>query len=325
VSQQRSEVIQVVQGKEAVFYMTVDYEEGDIGHATGSLYSISTPRPDSGVASRVLASNDTFSTLWLSPQGSLWVGSADGRVATTAPTSWPTGSTEGAVIYDAERSGLRWTVTDLPPVRGTGLPPNITAMWGISDEDVFLGTRGGHIYQWQGSSWIQTHEGPGKGKATVYRLGGSSARDVFAVGKDQLILHYDGSVWAALQAPGADNGSGESMTGVVTLPDGSVFISASGNQGRLLHGTAASLVEFGRYAVPLIGMARLDDRILFAVGEGCAELSGQAVQVIKNNFKTVGVMPGLNRVFFLEPDQPQPAYVDYDPSLADRQWRRVRL
>jgi hypothetical protein len=320
----RSEIVQVVQAVDCVYYMTVDYEEGDIGHATGSVFRIETPRPEDQVPERVLAANDTLSTLWLSSQGSLWVGSADGRVASTAGLAWAKGKQEGNVIYDSEGSGLSWVVADLPVVRGSKLPPNITAMWGTDNSNVFVGADGGHIYQWRGQRWEQTYDGPPSGEGTLSAFGGSAPDDVFAVGRDATVLHYNGSTWTRLALPGAANGH-ETFTGVVPAPDGQVFISAAGDQGRLLHGTALGLTEFGRYQHPLIGMARLGNKIVFATGAGCAELRGRKVEVIKDSFQTVAVFPGRDRVFFLEPNQGYPGYVDFDPTQGDDAWWGVEF
>ena len=84
--------------------------------------------------------------------------------------------------------------------------------------------------------------------------------------------------------PGPPNGH-ELLTGVLPMPDGQVLISVSGDIGRLLHGFA----EFGRYPIHLIGMVALCERILFATGDGVAELIDRDVTMIKSNFKTASI------------------------------------
>ena len=90
---------------------------------------------------QVLATNDTLRTMWASPQGSLWVASASGSVGTTAEVSWPS-PTSGA-DYKTMGPSPEWHVTDLPRVKISGLRPNVTALWGTSDSDVYAGTYGG--------------------------------------------------------------------------------------------------------------------------------------------------------------------------------------
>jgi hypothetical protein len=318
----KSDVLRVVEAKRAVYYLTADYEEADIGHAVGTVFKTSGARDEEDAPEMVLSSNDTLSGLWLSPDGSLWVSSATGKVATTASVPWDAAGSGDGVGYSEEDGGLSWAVKALPPVKSTGLPPNITALWGIDDENVFVGTHGGHIYQWNGKDWRQTHEGPGRGDGTLGAFGGPAANDVFAAGRQGTLLHFDGAGWQAVLVPGESNGR-ETFTAVQVLPTDEVLISSAGSQGRLLHGGAQGLTEFGRYEVPLIGMALLDDRVLFATGDGCAELVGRDVKVIKDTFQTVNVFPGRDRVFYVEAEQEYPGYVEYVPAEDEAPWWRM--
>ncbi|RTL30421.1 MAG: hypothetical protein EKK47_10890 [Burkholderiales bacterium] len=314
----RSEVLKVVEAADALYYMTTDYEEGDIGHGIGCVYRTSGKRTEGEVPVRALLANETLSSLWVSPQGHLWVASANGHVATTARLPWSAAGSGDGAGYD-NGPGMKWVVTSLPRVQATGLPPNITVLWGTSDQHVFAGTYGGHIYQWDGQTWRQTYTGAGKGQGTISALGGPGSNDVFAGGQGTTLLHFDGSTWQPVALPGASNGR-ETFRGIITLPTGEVMISGNGSQGRLLHGTAKGLTELGRYDIALISMAQLDDRILFATGDGCAELIGRDVQMIKDSFQTVDVLPGRGRVFYIEPDQPYPGFVEYDPKEGDDAW-----
>jgi len=206
-------------------------------------------------------------------------------------------------------------------VRQTKLPPNVTAIWGTSDEDVHVGTYGGHIYHWDGVTWSQVYEGPGEGNETIRALGGSSQKDVFAGAAGSTLLHFDGTAWTRLQLPGAPNGH-ETVTGIAAKKPGEVVISASGDQGRLLHGSASALAELGRYPLQLIDMAALGDRLLFATGDGVAELSGRNVAMIKSNFRTATLSAGIGRLFIIEPAPESPRFAEYDPRNADAPWWR---
>jgi hypothetical protein len=316
---QQREVLQVVEAPQSVYFMMIVYDEGDIGSAVGHVYSYEVTRKPGVVPVQVLATNDSLRVMWASPTGWLWVAGAAGNVGTTAPVNWP------APINGAEYLTMGgsppWSVTALPRVRATGLPPNATAIWGTGDDDVHIGTYGGHIYHWDGAAWTQAHEGPGKGQETIRAFGGSGPQDVFAGAAASRILHFDGSAWRPLPVPGAPNGH-ETFTGVVARSSREVIICGSGDQGRLLHGSAAGLAEFGRYPLQLIDMAALDARLLFATGDGIAELFGTDVRMIKSTFRTATMSAGIGRLFFIEPAQDVPKFVDYDPRHADVPWWR---
>ena len=115
------------------------------------------------------------------------------------------------------------------------------------------------------------------------------------------------------------------FTGVEATTEGEVLISASGEKGRLLHGSAAGLVELGRYPIKLIDMAALDDRVLFSTGDGVAELIGRDVQMIKSSFMTTSMSAGKGRLFFIEPAPEAPRYVEYKPSQENAPWLRITI
>lgn len=317
--EKKQEILQVVE-TDGLYVLRIDYDEGDIGSAIGHVFWSSGTRRLGELPAQVLATNEPLRTLWASPTGSLWVASANGSVGTTAVVSWP--APASGSDYLTLGPSPKWSATDLPRVRSTRLPPNVTALWGTSDADVYAGTYGGHIYRWDGAAWNQVFDGPGHGGETIQAFGGT-VNDVYAVGKEDTILHFDGAGWRPLLAPGPPNGH-ELLTGVLRMPDGQVLISGSGDIGRLLHGSAAGgLAEFGRYPMHLIGMAPLGERILFVTGDGVAELIDRNVTMIKSGFKTASISPGKGRVFFIEPAQEQPRFAEFDPSFTDAPWWRT--
>jgi hypothetical protein len=313
----KSEILQVVESTVTTFALFIEYEEGDIASAIGNVYAVSGDRDSDAAPVQLLATNDTLRLLWLSPQGSLWVASADGNVGTTASVKWP--APGRGFNYVTQGNSPAWTATALPLTHNDGLPPNITALWGTGDDDVFAGTYGGHIYHWNGQQWSQTYQGPGDGNRTITAIGGPHSNDVFALGEQGALLHFNGKTWRSLPLPGAPNGN-EGFTGVHPLADGTVVISAAGDEGRLLHGTASALTELGRYPIELIGMAALGDRLLFATGDGVAELIGRDVKMIKSSFETTTVSAGLDKLFFIEPAQEFAGYVEYKPAETEAPW-----
>ena len=96
--------------------------------------------------------------------------------------------------------------------------PNVTALWGTGDSDVYAGVYDGHIFRWDGTAWAQVFDGPGGGIGAIRAFGGSVA-DVYALGLDRTILHFDGGAWRRVGIPGPPNGHEELMSGArVTAP-----------------------------------------------------------------------------------------------------------
>lgn len=315
-----TEALQVVETAASVFVLFIAYEEGDIAGAVGHVYKTAGDRRKGENPEQVLSTNDTLRVMWAAPGGALWIGSADGNVGTTAAVDWQVPG--GSVRYEAMGSSPPWSVTALPRVRQSGLRPNVTALWGTGEADVYAGTYGGHVYRWDGASWTQSFEGPGEGNGTIRALGGGPD-NVYAVGAQATLLHFDGRTWRRLQVPGPPNGH-ETFTGVAALPTGDVLIAGSGDDGRLLSGAAeGGLQEFGRYPLPLIDMAPIDGRILFATGDGVAELIGREIQTIKSTFKTATMGVGIGRLFFVEPAQQVPCFIEYRPGVEDAPWWRT--
>ncbi|ARN20663.1 hypothetical protein [Piscinibacter gummiphilus] len=310
---EKTEILDVVETDDGIAMLFIMYDETDIASAIGHVYSATGRSDEEARPTQLLATNDTLRVLWQSPAGKLWVASADGNVGTTAKVRWPAA---GTGVDFKTLSGPKWTATSLPAQRSNGLFPNITALWGTSDDQVFAGTYDGDIYRWDGKAWSQDHDGSAAGNDSIEAFGGTGANDVYAVGPLGTLLHFDGHGWTPLRPPGPDNGN-ESLTGVHALPDGTVFISTAGDDGRLLHGSRAGFSEFGRYPIELIDMAPLDDRLLFATGDGVAELFGNDVRMIRDTFSTASISPGRGRVFFIEPAQEVPNYIVHDPRLGE--------
>lgn len=318
----QKEINQVVETAEGIVFMGLAYSPGDIGAAVGNLYRLAPGGSSGDQAIPILSTNDALRVLWTSPAGHLWVGSADGRVGTTAPTGWAVPS--GDLEYEVLNGGPAWTVSALPRDRSKGLPPNVTALWGCADDDVHVGARGGHMYHWDGEHWAQTRDGDGTAAQTIRTIRGHASDDVYAVGAVDTLLHFDGQQWSNLPIPGTPT-EGESLGGIALLPEKTVMICGSGVQGRLLHGSAAGFAEFGRYAMPLNDVAALGDRLLFAVWNGVAELFGRDVRIVKDNFKTAGAFEGRGRVFFTEPAAPRMQYIVHDPAKEMTPWTRSKF
>lgn len=309
------EILHVAEVGQALYLLLIDYEEGDSGNAVGYVYRTSGARKNA--PEPVLATNDTLRSMWASPSGALWAASADGNVSTTAKVSWPPPRVKG-LDYQSLDPSMPWTVTTLPSLHGRGIDPNVTALWGTGDSDVYAGTYTGHIYHWDGAFWAEVLEDPA---GAINAIGGSGPDDVFAVGFDSTILHFDGTTWRRMRNPGDLSGN-EVFGGLQSTKNGETLICS--HSGRVLHGSAAGFAVLGQYDAPLFGMGTIGDRLLFAAGpKGVAELKGNSLSIIKASFQPVAIIEGKARLFFIEAAQDPTAYIEYDPSQADAPWWRV--
>ena len=319
----RSEILTIHEFGDQLISLSIIYEEADSGAATGQLFATPLDRAKrSGKPARVLITNDTLRCFWISPEGSMWVASADGNVGTNAAVRWPAPQ-RGDLTYTSSDSSSKWVVTTLPAIKSTGLRPDITTLWGTSDSDIHVGTTGGHLYRWDGTAWTQTFEGPGKGGGTIRAIDGHGPENVFAVGLANTALHFDGARWQPVRVPSVP-GNAANLTGIFPQAGGAVLISGASNDGVLLHGTAQGLTEFGRYPIKLIDMAGSGERVLFATGDGVAELVGHEVKMIRSTFLTATMTAGKGRWFFIEPAQERPSFVEYLPSDEKSPWKRYK-
>src|SRR5688500_949983 len=135
---EKSEILQVAETDAGVYFLRIDYEEGLIADALGHVFRTEGKRKEGEVPTQVLATNDTLRTLWASPQGSLWVASSKGSVGTTAKVRWPRPAS--GADYLTMGGSPKWSVTDLPRVKVTGLIPNVTALWGTGESDGYAGS-----------------------------------------------------------------------------------------------------------------------------------------------------------------------------------------
>lgn len=312
------EILTVAETPAGIHLLFITFDDADTASALGHVYRVSFDNHDTAEPLQLLATNDTLRAMWASPAGHLWVASADGFVGTTAPVNWPAAP---GVDYQALNGSDPWHATALPRRPHDGLPPNVTALWGTGDDDVFAAAYGGHIYRWDGAAWSLVHDAGPSGRTSVSAFGGTGPRDVYAAGQARTLLHWDGQAFSPVQVPGTP--ANETLSGVVALPDGSVLVAGSGNAGRILHGTAAGgFTELCTTPHALVGMVGVAGRVFLALPHGAAELVGHQVQVLRDTFQTASVSGGRRRVFFIEPAQESPRYIQHDLDADDRPWWR---
>jgi len=299
---------------DGLFMVQSTYFESDAINATGMVLRNDWARD--GSFDTVLNTNDSLNPLWCSPEENLWIGSGRGNVYTTAQVRFPPHRMPN-LDYDANL-GFVWNVTTLPDMQGHGYRPNITCIWGTNDNQVFAGTFKGGIYQWDGNSWTQTYSDV---ESAINDIHGSDAGNVFAVGRDGLILHFDGTQWRQIPYV-TDDPSGRNLTAVRAIDNKETLIA--GTDGRILNGNRNGMQILGEYEVGLYGVAPFNGHVYLAAGDsGVYELLGPKIKLLKDNFSAVGVFETPSKLFFTEPNPDLASIIEYDPSEAKPWWRRT--
>lgn len=118
--------------------------------------------------------------------------------------------------------------------------------------------------------WVVTEAGAvlgGGGPADLWAVSGRSAKDLWAVGDDAAILHYDGVAWTQVHT-----GTQLDLRAVFVPGDAAARVVAVGTRGRILEATAAGgwvLKQVASSAVTLRGIwGDASGSELFAVGTG---------------------------------------------------------
>jgi len=93
--------------------------------------------------------------------------------------AWAAGSTGGFLHFD----GSAWQVLE---ERAEGF----AGMWAASPSDMWFIDEFGYARHWDGDNWGETYLGDPIGDLTV--IHGSAANNIFAVGGDEHVYHYDG-------------------------------------------------------------------------------------------------------------------------------------
>ncbi|HEU5469258.1 MAG TPA: hypothetical protein VFV67_01290 [Actinophytocola sp.] len=314
MSERISEIVAIIPRDGALYLLFVDYEEGDGGNGVGHIQRTDGERHT--VLEAVLSTNDILRAFWGSPTGALWASSEDGNVWTSASVRWPEPRQDGldSVAHDPT---LRWTVTTLPDLREEGYAPTLGPLWGTGDADVFVAVHRGHIYQWNGEEWRQTFTAPGEVRA----FAGTGPHDVYAVGENATLLHYDGNAWSTMENP-AGGTADETFTGCCIGPDGALL--ACSMDGRLLHGTAGGLIALAHDDdLQLYDVATLDDRVILTAGRnGVVEFRNQALVSLRDTFHALKVTAGKDKLYFVDATS-EPVYIEYDPAHPTMPWARI--
>lgn len=310
-------ILGVVESNSKLWYYELIEVPGN-DYPVGNVYTISNENKIGEIPELSLQTTDELSTIWCSPEGSIWVGSSNGFVATTSNFNWENKTVK---TYKSIDKNCRWSSTELPKLISNGLPPNITVLWGLNDNYVFAGTYHGHIYLWNGFEWLQSYDASENKSGTIKSFAGISNNQVVAIGQNGCLLNFNGENWNLVNVEEKNNGR-ENFTGIHAYENGYFIISGNGTNGRILKGKINNLVEICRTPIQLVDLVVLNERILFVTDAGVAELFGKEVQIIKSNFIPTKACSGINKVFFINPTFEKPNIIIHNPEPTDRPWCR---
>ena len=105
------------------------------------------------------------------------------------------------------------------PAAGTGaetvLDETVTfyGIWGSSEQDIWAvggkpeaGSDGGTVYHWDGAAWsLAAIPAEASAAMAIFKVNGSAAGDVWAVGSGGVAIHWDGAAWSLAGGTGTRN------------------------------------------------------------------------------------------------------------------------
>ena len=283
------------------------YRESDPINSRGLVYDA--PLDVDGPTRMLLSTNDSITNMWASPTGHLWIGSGWGNVWTTAPVHWAP-ARSGTLRFKSELPDLDWHVTTLPN-NAKDRRPNVTSIWGITDDFVLAADFSGSVYRWSGKTWIEMVTGVG---SECNEISGDAPNNVYAVTRGGAILHFDGDSWSRVPI-----GDGEQtypvLTGVRVARDRRVYVTQ--NRGLLFRGDANRFEPVAETRYGLYGVAIHSNMVFLCgmPGGGLRFFEGRGVEQLNDEFQAADVTEIGRHVAFFESDQPErPSFVQYTPS-----------
>ena len=262
-----------------------------------------------GVTQTCLGINFQLNAMWSSQNGHLWVVDDQGDVFTNANINFKQPPFE-RLKFNSGSFDIKWNVTEV-------FKGQLNAIWGTTDEDVWVTSFAGPAFHWDGQSWVKYT--PPKAPNAI---DGSASDDVYVVGYDGNIHHFNGIAWTKITLPSGIPQQ-DAFTDVKVLSLDKVFIT--GRSGCLLVGNAKNgFTDIGSAKYSWYGVGAIDERIFLAGGEqGIFELIDGQFVCLKDKGQPVGVFETPNAINFIPAEQqPNPWFVRYEPG-ASREWTKV--
>ena len=104
-----------------------------------------------------------------------------------------------AVHWDGRKWELRRIYFYLCPNGNSPTPFPIQAIYAFATDDIWF-TRGGSIVHWDGSNFIHDCSINSVINGSIYKLWGTDSNNLYAVGANGTIAHYDGVSWRLLES-----------------------------------------------------------------------------------------------------------------------------
>lgn len=307
--------IAVAPAADGVYVLTTVYPESDALNASGQL--LHNGNGEETETRCILNTTSPLAVMWCSPAGNLWIGSADGTVWTTAAVNWPA---PNGIDFDVLDPALPWSVTRLPALAKQDFAPNVTAIWGASDQNVFCATFSGSIYQWNGTEWCEASSGF---ESSLTCLNGTGPADVYCTGYSGALSHFNGTVWTPVGVTGISPASTIVMGVRALTPERALAVT---NRGTLLEGNSNGFKPLASAKAKFTGIAALADQIILSSSPGGAwQLKDAELVSVKSNFAATAISEFADRLYFIETEQPSgPSAIVYNPQrLEGSPWQRI--
>lgn len=287
-----------------VYVLVTNYHESDPAETAGQIFRTEGQR--GGRVQLALGVQDPLSRMWVSPSGSVWAGTSNGALWTTAPGVQAPADPEIEIETDAP--DLNWRRIPIAPLEGQSVAPTISALSGIDDQQVFAGTYDGKILRFDGAAF-----------SVIPSLGAGTVNEIYPAPDGSLLVASNGSLARIVGSGPVSWTLPEPLdrytvvTGVRATRHGDVF--ACTRNGHFLVGNANEIRVAEQHDVQFYGVAVLEDRVIAVSSPGGAwEWDGSKLVALKPNFSAVDCYEVGTRLFCVESEQlPDPCLVEYDP------------
>lgn len=178
----------------------------------------------------------------------------------TGPILW----NDNTVTYYPYTSGItakRWREFTLPML---AMGEEVTAIWGNSLENIWIGTNQGNVFRWNGSMWSSIATGV---TYAIRDIWGASSVDIWLVGDSNNALHWNGASFDVLAMPSGAGGVYSRVHG------GAGLVWAVGNNGTIAFWNGVSFVSQASGTMQnLLGVYSFSISDVWAVGAGATIL-----------------------------------------------------
>ncbi|KPA13717.1 hypothetical protein MHK_006076, partial [Candidatus Magnetomorum sp. HK-1] len=155
----------------------------------------------------------------------------------------------------------------------------LSGVWGSSPDNIYAcGSIYGvsYIHRFDGTSWSQVYSNSSVNG--LYAIWGTSENNVYVVGNDGYIIHYDGSDWSVIES-----GSGISLYGVWGINENNIYVVGQSGTISQYNGTSWSSVNSGTNQ-NLRCIWALNDKDMYIVGDSSTMLhwEPQSITTVEN-------------------------------------------